>query len=149
MTWIANADSHDAVLGLLPDLAGKFEALYASLWQQPHLPAQTLELCRLRLAQLHRSDADWQQSAVALPGELREQLVRWDGSPAFAESERACLAFTEVYAMDTQAITDDLADAVKSHHGDHGLIALVEALVIFDGLTRLHLMWDIKAEGAG
>jgi hypothetical protein len=47
--------------------------------------------------------------------------------------------------MDTQAITDELAEAVKLHVGDAGLVLLVEALGILDGRTRLSLLWQLPA----
>jgi hypothetical protein len=56
------------------------------------------------------------------------------------------LAFTEVYAMDTQALTDQHAQAVKRHFGDAGLVLLVEALGILDGMTRLSLLWQLPAK---
>jgi len=75
----------------------------------------------------------------------REQLSNWDTDSRYSAMERACLAFTEVYAMDTQAITDELAEAVKLHVGDAGLVLLVEALGILDGRTRLSLLWQLPA----
>jgi hypothetical protein len=47
--------------------------------------------------------------------------------------------------MDAQALTDELAEAVKSHFGDAGLVMLVEALGILDGMTRLSLLWQLPA----
>jgi hypothetical protein len=58
------------------------------------------------------------------------------------------LAFTEVYAMDAQALTDTLAADVKTHFGDAGLVLLVEALGILDGMTRLSLLWQLPAHTA-
>jgi alkylhydroperoxidase family enzyme len=75
----------------------------------------------------------------------REHLSNWDTDSRFSDAERACLAFTEVYAMDTQAITDELAAAVKLHVGDAGLVLLVEALGILDGRIRLSLLWQLPA----
>jgi len=34
-------------------MARRYEALWQGVWQQGHVPASVLELCRLRLAQLH------------------------------------------------------------------------------------------------
>lgn len=125
----------------LPGIADRYAALYETLWRQQHLPAATLELCRLRLAQLHGSDADWHREDVAVPAAQRENLSRWDRSDAFDAAERACLAFSEVYAMDVHAITDAHADAVKAAAGDAALVLLIEALGIFDGAIRLGRLW--------
>jgi hypothetical protein len=45
--------------------------------------------------------------------------------------------------MDAQALTDEHAEAVKSHFGDAGMVLLVEALGILDGMTRLSLLWQL------
>jgi alkylhydroperoxidase family enzyme len=143
MTWMGPQATRQAVIGTLPAVAEKFDRLYASFWQQPHIPAPTLELCRLRLAQLHRSKSDWTRQEQEIPAAKREKLSDWNHSAEFTDAERACLEFTEMYAMDAQSITDEQAAAVKRHHGDAGLVALVEALGVFDGMTRLSLLWQL------
>lgn len=143
MSWLNSGDDRESILQVLPRIAESFTQLYQSLWTQPHVPAATLELCRLRLAQLHRCEVELQRSDCALPATKRDALSRWDSDSQFADAERACLAFTEVYAMDPQAITDEHADAVKVYFGDAGLVFLVEALGILDGMTRLSLLWQL------
>ena len=132
------------MLGALSDVAAPFNALYQSLWSQPHLPPEVLELCRLRLVQLHRCEVEWQRSEMELGLEKRPNLARWDISENISAAERACLAFTEVYSMDAQALTDEQAEAVKFYFGDAGLVLLIEALGIFDGMTRLCLLWQLS-----
>ena len=116
-------------------------ALIAALFSQKHLPAPTLELCRLRLAQLHRTRAAALGHDVAMDAQKIENLADWHRHPAFSALERACLAFTEVYSADVQAVSDELADAVKAHCGDAGLVALIEALGLFDGMLRTEMVW--------
>ncbi|MCX2980934.1 hypothetical protein EYC98_08660 [Halieaceae bacterium IMCC14734] len=143
MSWLADAADRQQVLAAMPELAASYTQLYAQLWTLPQLPASSLELCRLRLAQLHNSAVEWQKSEAELAPGQRLALVDWPSSELFDSAERACLDFCEVYAMDTQAITDAQAEAVKQHHGDAGLVALVEALGLFDGMTRLSLLWQL------
>jgi alkylhydroperoxidase family enzyme len=145
MGWLNSGDDRQSIIGVLPDIATAFDALYQALWTQPHLPAATLELCRLRLAQLHRCAAELQRRDCDIPVGKRENLQSWPVHNEFSDADRACLAFTEVYAMDAQAITDELADAVKTHFGDAGLVLLVEALGILDGMIRLSLLWGLPA----
>lgn len=145
MGWMTNGDDRGSTIGVLPEIATSFDALYKSLWTQPHLPAGVLELCRLRLAQLHCCEPEMQRQDCAIPLNKRDNLDQWPVHSDFSEEERACLAFTEVYAMDTQALTDELAADVKSHFGDAGLVLLVEALGILDGMTRLSLLWQLPA----
>jgi len=136
------AGTLENALALLPGTGHRFRQLYASLWQLPELPPRALELCRLRLAQRHRSATDWQRSEVNVGKASRADLSRWQESGAFSAAERACLAFTEVYAMDAQAITDELAAPVTQSLGEAGLVALVEALGLLDGCIRLNLVWQ-------
>jgi alkylhydroperoxidase family enzyme len=143
MSWLASGDDQRAVVGQLPGIAKPYFALELSLWNQPHLPAQVLELCRLRLAQLHRCTAEFERREQVLAQEKRAALSRWECSEHFTAAERACLAFTEVYAMDAQALTDQHAATVKQHFGDAGLVMLVEALGVLDGMTRLTLLWQL------
>lgn len=143
MSWIAPARDRQVLMSQLPEIGDLFQALYASFWQLPQLPATTLELCRLRMAQLHRSALDWHIQEVQLPQAQREELTRWPASPHFSAAERACLALTEVHAMDAGAITDAQADAVKAHYGEVGLVALLQALGVFDGMIRLGLLWGL------
>jgi alkylhydroperoxidase family enzyme len=145
MNWLNSGTDHQSTIAVLPDIAAAYDALYQSLWRQPHLPAEILELCRLRLAQLHRSAVELQRQEQPIMEGKRDHLNNWDTDSRFSDAERACLAFTEVYAMDTQAITDELAEAVKLHVGDAGLVLLVEALGILDGRTRLSLLWQLPA----
>jgi len=148
MAWLGEGERREDLLAVLPKLAQQFEGLYQQLWQLPYVPAQTLELCRLRVAQLHACDAEFARSEVELPADKREHLSRWPSHPGFSEAERACLALAEVYTADPQAITDEQADAVKACYGEPGLVALLEALGLFYGLTRLSLLWRLRAEPA-
>jgi len=144
-SWINGAHSRDELLAELPTIGPAYEALYQSLWQQAHLPGTVLELCRLRLAQLHGSASELARSDCGLDATARQELSSWNTSTAISAAEKACLSFAEVYAMDAQALTDEHADAVKVHFGDAGLVMLVEALGIFDGLARLSLLWQLPA----
>ena len=145
----AGADFLSQLAPALPELSGAYQRLARSLWEQTHVPSEVLELCRLRLAQLHRSHADWERQDVALAATLRERLERWDSSEEFDAGTRACLAFAEVYAMDASAISDAQAAAVQAHFGDAGLVLLIEALGLFDGLIRLNLLWSSPPQAQG
>ncbi len=152
MPWITpggdRRDRFDDMAGELPDLAAPYFALQRSLWDQSHLPVEILELCRLRLAQLHRCDVEVARTELDILKEKRDALTQWEQSELFSAADRACLAFAEVYAMDAQALTDEHAGAVKEHFGDAGLVLLVEALGIFDGRTRVSLLWQLQPEAA-
>ncbi|WP_116364706.1 carboxymuconolactone decarboxylase family protein [Parahaliea mediterranea] len=148
MTWFSQATTRDDVFATLPAFQPGFDALYASLWSQDAIPPALLELCRLRIAQLHRCDVEWQRPSIAVPEAQRENLQHWHRHPAFGAVERACLDLCEVYTADPAAITDAQADAVKAHVGEPGFVALTEAMGLFFGLTRLSLLWQLPPEAA-
>jgi hypothetical protein len=136
------SDDVSRLLAAGGEMAASFDRAWESVWQQPHVPATVLELCRLRLARLHglaaaesqaRAPVDAGKRAAVLAGSYaRDDRV----SPA----ERAAIEFAEVYAMDAQAITDELAAGVVAQFGEPGLVALIEALGFIDGRLRLARM---------
>ncbi|OCC24169.1 hypothetical protein MB02_07840 [Croceicoccus estronivorus] len=123
--------------------AASFARLWTSLWAQDQLPQGLLELCRLTFARLHR-DQDELAASNPLAGErpdmdVLSRLVAEDkahDSPAFTDGEKAVLLFAEYYWTDTQSIPDEVADRVKAHFGDPGLVLLIEALGCIDGRIR-------------
>ncbi len=140
----APVNYRDAVADL-PEIGSRFADLYRSFWSLASVPASTLELCRLRQAQLLGSDAAWQHEEVELPPGQRDSLRQWPGSELFSAAEKACLEVAEVHAMDARAITDQQAEAVKTHYGEVGYVALVQALGVFDAMTRLGLIWNLSS----
>lgn len=137
-------DSHLALAGAA---ASSLARLWARLWRQEYLPAETLELCRLLFARMHGSPAEVAAVNPMLPptglSTARRHAVLAGKAledPAcsvlFTESERAILLFAEYYWLDAQSITDEAADGVKLHVGEPGLVFLIEALGLIDGRIR-------------
>lgn len=124
-----------------------YDAVWEALWSQPYIPAAMLELCRLRLAQLHRCEHEIaERYAFVAESKIRGVLAgSYPDHADFTEAELAVLEMTEVYAQDPAAITDDMADRIKQHFGEPGLVCLVEALGFIDGRIRLALMFDAPA----
>jgi len=123
--------------------AESFAALWATLWRQNHVPADLLELCRLTLARLHKDAAEIAATNPHLAADRataeRRHSVLTDqalADPAFSDAEKAVLLFAEYYWVDAQSITDDVAEAVKTHFGEPGLVFLIEALGCIDGRIR-------------
>lgn len=136
-------------LAVAGDAAPPFEAVWRALWNQPHVPAATLELCRLNLARLHRADAELKLRMplgpdARIPEEKIASLLRgnWMKDPLFTEAERAVLNFTEWYHVNPQGIPDDIANEVIMHLGSSGYVALVEALGFIDGRIRIALIYS-------
>lgn len=147
MSWINSGKDRDTVLAAAPKIAEKFAAFYASLWAQGHIEKAALELCRVRLAQLHNATVDVQREEYPIALYKRDNIAKWNTDDAFSASERACLELAEVYAIDPAAITDAQADSIKQHYGDKGLVVLLEALGVFDGMARMSLLWQLEPAG--
>jgi hypothetical protein len=125
-------------------LAAAYEALWESVWNQRSVPADIIELCRLRLAQLHGAGAELsiRHPAAVRAGfdEAKAALLLQPGAGVlqrFSAAERAALELAELHAMDPAMITDSVCDEVKRHFGDEGLVALIEAVGFIDGRIRL------------
>jgi alkylhydroperoxidase family enzyme len=127
-----------------PDIARAYEALWEAVWEQPHVPASVLELCRLRIAQMQGATAEL---AVRTPQAERAGLDpakvsallhgRSAAGRHFTAGERVALEFAELHTMDPAAITDELAAEVKAQFGERGLVALIEALGFIDARLRM------------
>lgn len=121
--------------------ATAFESMWQSLWSQDRVPPALLELCRLRLAQMHGAAEELEVAhpAARVPQAKRQSVIRGrfatDGQ--FDPGEIAVLSLAEVYAQDPAAITDEMAEAVKGAYGDTGLVVLIEALGFIDGRIRM------------
>ena len=129
-----------AIAGLYADLSAKF-------WDLPHLSAQEIELCRLALAVSHKATAEQAERHPAAKGLSQAKIdavlhENWRKEGGFTAGERALLDFTEYYFMDPQSIPDEVAAAVVGHHGENGLVCLVEALGFIDSRIRLALIYS-------
>jgi hypothetical protein len=54
-----------------------------------------------------------------------------------------------MFVRDPHAITDADAAAVVEHLGEAGLVALAEALALFDGFCRFRLLLGVEPESDG
>jgi hypothetical protein len=131
--------------------ARAFETMWQALWSQSRVPSPVLELCRLRLAQMHGAahELEVEHPATRIGAGRRESVLcgRFAGDGQFSRGEVAALSLAEVYAQDPAAITDDMADDVKAIYGDAGLVVLIEALGFIDGRIRMARLMNALAAG--
>ena len=153
MTWLPDsvegATPLDRVFGQRANLYEDFRRWSALFWESRLLDPALLELCRLRVAQLHGCESELRlRYQPALDAGLDERkiaaLPSSGSSPEFSEPERACVAFTELFIVDPHAIRDEDAARVSEHLGPEGLVALVQALALFDGFARFRLMLGVE-----
>jgi hypothetical protein len=129
-TWLpdvsaADGDAtFDAVFGLRPDLFEAYRDFESVFWTHGLLDAAVLDACRARCAQLLRAEG------------APDEPVAADADGLLA----ACLVLAEQFVIDPHGVTPEMRDAVTANVGDAGLVALVEALAVFDGFTRFRTM---------
>ena len=158
MSWLPEqaegASEFERVFGLRENLFAAWREFASLLWTARLAPPVLLQLVQLRVRQLHgldlagthrmseALDAGWDEARVA-------ELETWWKSERFDATERACLRLAEQFVLDAKGITDAEVAPVREALGDATVVALVEALAIFDGFTRFQKMLGIAtASGA-
>ena len=137
----------DAKLAPAGEISGMFAELSAKFWDQPHIAANSIELCRLALAVMHKAPAEQAERHPSAKGLSQAKIdavlgERWRASDLFSPTEKSLLNFTEYYFMDPQSIPDEVAAAVVGQCGENGLVCLVEALGFIDSRIRLALVYS-------
>ena len=139
-TWLPGvaveegASEFDAVFALRPDLFDAYREFESVFWANELVDAEILDACRGRCAHVLRA-----AGAPEIP------ITADDPASPLG----ACLALAEQFVIDPHCVTAEMRDAVVAHVGDAGLVALVEALAVFDGFTRFRTLLDITPdEGA-
>jgi alkylhydroperoxidase family enzyme len=143
----------ERVLGLCPALSAAYRDFAGRFWTGEPLDPVLLELCRLRIAQILGCQSELSvRHQVALDAGLDEgkvaALASWPSDDRFGPLERACLNLAEQFVLDPNLITDEDAAAVSGSIGEPGLVALTEALALFDGFCRLQMVLAIDQPSA-
>jgi alkylhydroperoxidase family enzyme len=156
MSWLPKQSEGttalDRTFGLRPNLYEAYRDFMAAFWERGAVDPVILELCRLQVATLHGCGAELavRHRPAVDAGLDEEQVAALGRSEApFDPAQRACLRFGEMFVRDPHAITDADAAAVVEHVGEPGLVALAEALALFDGFCRFQMMLGVEPEGPG
>jgi alkylhydroperoxidase family enzyme len=152
VTWLPQqadgASEFERVFGLRANLFAAWREFASLLWTARLAPPVLLQLVQLRVRQLHGLDvagthrmsealaAGWDEARVV-------ELETWWKSERFDATERACLRLAEQFVLDAKGITEAEVAPVREALGDATVVALVEALAIFDGFTRFQKMLGI------
>jgi len=142
--------SFDAAFGLRPELYADYQAFVDLFWSRRLVDPTLLELCRVRVAQILGCEAEErrrtpQAMAAGLDEARVAALADWQRSPLLTEVERACLRLTDGFVLDPHGVSDADAAAVAAHLSPKEMMALIEALAVFDGFTRFHLILGLEA----
>lgn len=149
MTWLPDPapgeTTLDQTLGLRPDLAGPYREFIGIFWRDRLVDPVVLELCRLRVAQLLGCTAELETRtpeavAAGLTDEQVDQLAAWPSASCFDAAKRAALAFAEQFVIDPHGIAGPIRDELRAHFALPDVVALTEALALFDGFQRLQLV---------
>jgi len=152
MSWLPEhgpgRDDFARSFALRPDLFEAWREFAGIFWEKRLVDPVLLELCRLRIAQLHGaahplSIRTPEAVAAGLDEAKIARLAEWWKQPGFSDLERAGLRFAEQFVLDAKAMSDEEARPVIEALGDAGTVALVEALAIFDGFGRFCRMLDV------
>ncbi len=156
MSWLPTqsegATPLDRTFGLRPNLYDAYRDFMAAFWERRAVDPVILELCRLQVARIHgcRSELAIRHRPAVEGGLTEEQVAALGTSEVpFDAAQRACLRFAEMFVRDPHAIRDEDAAAVVDDLGEAGLVALTEALALFDGFCRFRLMLDVEPASEG
>jgi alkylhydroperoxidase family enzyme len=143
-----DATGFDRAFRLRPDLYGPFREFYAVFWRDRLVDPVVLELCRLRVAQLLGCASELHvryDPAVraGLTEEMVDELARWPTSEHFTDARRAALAFAEQFVIDPQGIKGAVRDELRAHFALPEVVAITEALALFDGFIRFRLVLGV------
>ncbi|MEO1061648.1 MAG: carboxymuconolactone decarboxylase family protein [Actinomycetota bacterium] len=137
----ANRAAFERVLARRPELAELWHRLDDELWSDPTADPVLLELCRIRVGQLHRAAGfAAHRTPVAVAAGLDEALVEalpmWAVDERFDEATRAALTVAELFVVDVHAVSDDQMAAVGAALGPSALTTFGTALAVWDGICR-------------
>ena len=153
MSWLPEAgpgrDDFERVFALRPELFAAWREFAGLFWEKRLVDPVLLELCRLRIAQLHGAAHPLgvrtpEARAAGLDEAKIARLDSWWKQPGFSELERSALRFAEQFVLDAKGMSDEEARPVLAALGDAGTVAFIEALAIFDGFSRFCRMLDVQ-----
>lgn len=133
---VAGGETPERLLAVVaPMVAARLDAL-TSGFRQPDAPGPAvLELCRRRIAMLHRHDPGPSPGPVP-PAAQCAALAAWPTSPLFTAVERACLGFAEQFVLDPHGMTDAAFADLRRHLEPRALATLALAVATFDATMR-------------
>ena len=153
VTWLsetaARATPMERAFALAPTVYERFAEMYRQVWRAPSANPALLELVRLHVAQLLQADGELRlRHRPALDAGLTEEKVaalrQWPTSPLYDDTERAVLAFTEMFVIDCHSVTDEQSAAVDERLGNAEAATFTMALAIFEAMTRFRLALGVE-----
>ena len=129
------------VWSLRPEMAGMVHKMITTAYQSSKLPASEREPARMRIAQLNACNAcaTFRAPSVVeagVTGEMYQDLDGWRTAPGYTDRQRLAIEYAERFAIDHQAIDDELFGRLRSHFADDEILDLTLCLAVYLGLGR-------------
>ena len=150
MSWLTKPlgdHPYDELLGIRPELRDLYRTFYGKLWDAELVSPKLLELCRLRIAQVHDCKSEWavRHSAAKVTDAQIEDLENWKESTLFSPTERAVLTFAEKIPWQHHDITDEEFKKIRDYLTEAEVVALTVACGLFDANCRLRIVLAIES----
>jgi alkylhydroperoxidase family enzyme len=124
--------------GRLPTTYAHYSDLEYQIWDG-RLDPQVLELCRVRIATLHRCQSELADQRADIGAERRAGIAQWPTSDLYSDREKALLRFTEQYVIDAQGVSDADAAGVTAALSGPEVAAFTTAIAMFDATCRFKI----------
>jgi alkylhydroperoxidase family enzyme len=149
-----SVDLHEHLRALAGEPTTRLDELNDVAWAST--APQTLELCRLRIADMlgdARGLARRTPAAAGVDEAKIAALPDWRNSALFTAAERARLGFTEQFVVSVSSLSDSDVDPLRADADDLDIYLFVNAIYVLDLTTRVDLMTraifdDVPTNGA-
>ncbi len=126
---------------LRPEMAGMVERMIGTVYGRSILPAAEREVARMRIAQLNECSACavFRAPSVVAAGvaeDAYEHLHEYHTYAGYTERQRLAIEYAERFAVDHQAIDDELFTRLRAHFADDEILDLTLCLAVYLGLGR-------------
>jgi alkylhydroperoxidase family enzyme len=154
MSWIPPSDPDappfEAWLSHRPEMLALYKRFYGTFWDDSPLPRRLVELCRLRIAQLHDCAAELalRDPGSILPAAIESGLANWEHLDGLTDAERAALRIAERMPWAHHSLEDADFAALRAFLSERETVALTVALALFDAMCRLRLVFEMNATAA-
>jgi alkylhydroperoxidase family enzyme len=144
------ATTFERVVNHRPRYAAALRSVEVELWRQDVLDPVTLELCRLRIAQLLGCAAALEhRTPEAVAGGLDEAVVsvlsNWPEDDRFDPRLGTCLGYAEQVLLDAQGVSEEQAADVVAAIGEDGFLVLTYACGLFETTQRARQLLGAQA----
>jgi alkylhydroperoxidase family enzyme len=151
VTWAPQFDVGETVLDRVvnhrPEYAHAMRDVGAAIWTQTVVDPVTLELCRLRIAQLLGNPITFEHSRpeaqrAGLTEAQVSRLAQWPTDATFSPRQRVCLSHCEQMLIDAAEVGDAHAATIIAEIGADGYTVLSYACGFFETTRRAAMILD-------